>query len=537
MSAGAKVSEQAQSTAEARAVAEHVADVVVVGGGGSGLAAAVEAASLGREVILVEKNSDLGGSTIKSIGSISATCTPHQIRKGIKDNPADHFEDFGKFNEAVKNSVWKGFPNEDNLALRRILVNNVSDTVRWLESMGVRFFGPTLETPHRKPRMHNVLPNSRAYGYWLEKRARAIGVDIRTGRRASRLLLNGRRVEGVECVREDGTVERYRVRGAVVLTCGDYSAGGELKRRYARPELMAMQTSCNPVNTGDGHLMAMELGARVLNSHMAVARVRFIAPPVRKLLHRLPPWRLLTKFMELSLEYMPAWLLRPFIISFLTTVLEAQPSLFQNGAILVNKRGERFCDELDHPEYKLAEQPDQQAFIVFDDRLAQKYSKFPYFVSTAPGVAYAYVPDYQRSRRDVFHKAATIEALARTLGADPSTLMQTISKSNASFAAAKGKGGTASDKLSIEQGPFYALGPVSCFVPGTEGGLAINEQFQILGENDEPIPGLFGAGLAGQGGLMLEGHGHHLGWAFTSGRLAGRNAAYLATTANATAER
>ncbi|MBI4192253.1 MAG: FAD-dependent oxidoreductase [Betaproteobacteria bacterium] len=525
-----EVSEKGGAATEARAVAEYIADVVVVGGGGSGLAAAIEATTLGREVILVEKNPELGGSTILSIGSFSATCTPHQIRKGIKDNPQDHFEDCGKFNEAVKNSHWRDFHNEDNLALRRILVYNAGDTLRWLESMGVRFFGPTLETPHRKPRMHNVLPNSRAYGYWLAKRARALGVDLRTRRRATRLLSEGRRVVGVECVREDGALERYRARGGVVLSCGDFSAGEELKRRYARPELVTMKTSCNPANTGDGHLMAMELGARVLNSHMAVARIRFIAPPLRTLVHVLPPWRMLTKFMELSLEYMPAWLLRPFIMSFLTTVLEAQPSLYKHGAILVNKRGERFCDELDHPEFKLAEQPDHHAYIVFDDRLAKKYSKFPHFVSTAPGVAYAYVPDYQRSRRDVFHKAPTIEALARKMGVDPLTLVQTIGRRNASLAAEMSKGETASDTLSIEVGPFYAMGPVSCFVKGTDGGLAINEQFQILGENEEPIPGLFGAGVFAQGGMMLEGHGHHIGWAFTSGRLAGRNAAYLANT-------
>lgn len=154
-------------------------------------------------------------------------------------------------------------------------------------SIGVRFFGPTLETPHRKPRMHNVLPNSRAYGYWLEKRARAIGVDIRTSRRATRLVIDS------------------------------------------------------------------------------------------------------------------------------------------------------------------------------------------------------------------------------------------------------GRRGLAKDVLSIEQGPFYAMGPVSCFAMGTDTGLAINEQFQILRGDGLPIPGLFGAGTVGLGGLMAEGHGHHLGWAFTSGRLAGRNAAHLARTADA----
>ena len=47
----------------------------------------------------------------------------------------------------------------------------------------------------------------------------------------------------------------------------------------------------------------------------------------------------------------------------------------------------------------------------------------------------------------------------------------------------------------------------------------------IEGEDGTPIPGLFAGGSVGQGGLLLEGHGHHLGWAFVSGRIAGRNAA------------
>ena len=60
-------------------------DVIVLGGGGSGLAAAIEARSLGRKVVVVEKGKNVGGTTAWSIGSISATNTPHQLAKGIKD--------------------------------------------------------------------------------------------------------------------------------------------------------------------------------------------------------------------------------------------------------------------------------------------------------------------------------------------------------------------------------------------------------------------------------------------------------------------
>jgi predicted oxidoreductase len=56
----------------------------------------------------------------------------------------------------------------------------------------------------------------------------------------------------------------------------------------------------------------------------------------------------------------------------------------------------------------------------------------------------------------------------------------------------------------------------------------VNESLQLLGHGDKPVPGLWAAGSAGQGGLILKGHGHHIGWAFTSGRIAGRNAAAAA---------
>ena len=59
--------------------------------------------------------------------------------------------------------------------------------------------------------LNGVLPNSRAYGYWLEKRARAAGVDIRTRRRVARILTDDGHVVGVECTTDAGTLERYRV--------------------------------------------------------------------------------------------------------------------------------------------------------------------------------------------------------------------------------------------------------------------------------------------------------------------------------------
>jgi fumarate reductase flavoprotein subunit len=60
----------------------------------------------------------------------------------------------------------------------------------------------------------------------------------------------------------------------------------------------------------------------------------------------------------------------------------------------------------------------------------------------------------------------------------------------------------------------------------SDGGLKVDLNHRVIHRDGHPIPGLYAAGSAGQGGVILEGHGHHLGWAFTSGRLAGRNAAH-----------
>src|SRR3989304_3125154 len=186
-------------------------DVVVIGGGGSGLAAAIGAASSGARAVLLEKNPELGGTTACSIGSISASGTSHQKRMGIVDSPDEHYEDMGLFPKPAS--------RPDNDALRRILAHNVPETVGCLSAMGVEFLGPMEEPPHRKPRMHNVLPNSRAYIFHMERHARGIGVEIMTNARARRLRVSQGQVVGVEFDRADGTAEAvHALRGGVLAS-------------------------------------------------------------------------------------------------------------------------------------------------------------------------------------------------------------------------------------------------------------------------------------------------------------------------------
>lgn len=503
-------------------------DVVSIGGGGSGLAAACEAARLGRKVVLIEKNEKLGGSTAWSIGSFAGSNTPNQLRKGILDCPDDHFEDMGKFRELsgrIRNSPR---PVPNNLALRRLFVDNVSDTAHWMASMGVEFFGPLPEMPHRKPRQLIVLPNSRAYIYNLARAARKLGVDIRTSVRAKKLVVESGRAVAVLCDTPQGPVE-FRARGGIVLASGDFAANPEMRAKYL--PAMADARPTNPTATGDGHLMVEEVGGRVVDTTLQSAGIRF-QPPPWKWIFALPPHPIFTRMMRWGLEHLPGWMIRPLVIAQMTTLTVPSPYLFKYGSILVNKLGQRFTDELKNPgdsaKPALIDQPEGVGYIVMDKKIADRFSNWPCYISTAPGIAYAFIPDYRRARKDIFHEANTVPGLARKLNMPAGALEKTIADFNASLAAS----GKDSERLPLDRGPYVAMGPVRHYLNFADSGVAVNERLQVLGAEDKPIQGLYAAGFIGMGGVTLQGHGHHIGWAFTSGRLAGRFAAYGVVSEN-----
>jgi len=482
-------------------------DVIVVGGGGAGLAAAVAAATANRSVLLLEKEPTLGGTTGRSVGSITASATDLQRRAGIVDSPAQHFEDMALFagDLAIR----------DNLELRRLLTETVADTVAWLEKLGIIFFGPMPEPPHRVPRMHNVLPSSGAYIRQLWKEAQRLGAKAVLNARAQKLITTSGRVTGVEAIVEEQPVQFGATR-AVVLAAGDFSSGREFKKQYLADNIQDIE-GINPASTGDGQRLALELGGEIVNGDVVLGpEIRFVAPPARKVIERIPPTRLLARIMRQSLKFAPSFVLRPFFMMFVTTNLAPSHSLFREGAILVNKTGKRFVNEREAPQYAIPRQPERIAYIVFDNTVAAKFTDWPNFISTAPGLAYAYLADYKRNRRDIYFQADSIHGLAQAVGLPADALAQTIEEYNYSST-----GKTAP----LAASPFYALGPAKGWIVIADGGLKVNTDLQVLNRSGLPIPGLFAAGSTGQGGLLLEGHGHHLAWAFTSGRIAGRNAA------------
>ena len=425
-------------------------DVIVVGGGGTGVAAAIGARSRSVNVVLLEKNATLGGTTARSIGSISATQTSDQKRLGIVDNPDAHFEDMGQFSKHHADR-----PDNDDLA--RILCEHVPESVRLLEEWGAVFLGPMDEPPHRKPRMHQIMPNSAAYIFHAEKHARKIGVQILTGARARKLIATNGEVTGVE-IERGGQVEIVEAARGVILASGDYAADSGFKAQFFS-EAVAATEAVNPTNTGDGHRMALELGARIINPDMYGGGMRFVRPAKPAWQSRLPPAAWLMRLCNGVMRHVPQSLLRHFIMGFMTTVMVPERKMFQQGGILANARGERFADENQRMVFELALQPDGLGYILLDAATAKKFMHWPNYVSTAPGVAFAYLQDYERTRPDLFCRGATLSDVAQALGIDAAVLQQTIVTYNRGDGP-PGRG----ERPPVGEGPYVVLGPVKNYI-------------------------------------------------------------------------
>ncbi|MCX6497324.1 MAG: FAD-dependent oxidoreductase [Arthrobacter sp.] len=491
------------------------ADVLVIGGGGSGMSAAISAATSGATVIVLEKCPKVGGSTAMSVGSFTAANTAYQYRAGVNDSIDLFVEDM-----KVANGE---FEERENKELRRILAENAGSTVEWLGSIGVQFLGPTPEPPYEKPRMHNVLPNSGAYAEALLRECRKRGVVIHTSMRVEELLRNA---DG-EIIGARASGRDYFGRKGVILATGDYSASTEMKAKYVGEDA-AKIPPVNPNNTGDGFVLGTEAGGVMIQMDRLYEGLRFAPSKRVDPIKMLPSHPLVSKAMRLVVERLPRKVLAYVIRGALTSWVGPNNTMYRAGAILVGHGGKRIANEDSDKGMARAAAADAKntAYMIFDERVARKFSAWPNPVSTFPGVAYAYVDDYKRYRPDVYHRADTIEELAASTGLDPAVLAASVADWNATVkAGTDGDFGRQHLGQGVTEGPFYALGPMNAFITLADGGLAVDTGLRVTTPAGEPIPGLWAAGSTGQGGLQLLNHGLHIGWAMVSGRIAGRNVA------------
>jgi len=476
-------------------------DVIVVGGGGSGLAAAVSAAEHGANVLLCEKHAELGGATGIAVGSLTANRTRIQGNADIQDSLDEHAEDAGLFAppdiEACNNSE-----------MRRWFLSHSADTLHWLMNMGLNFYGPNPEPPNRVPRMHNVVPGAKAYITVLQARLVKLGGVVLTDTPVTELIHQDGRVIGV-MANVDGETSRYHARKGVVLAAGDYANSPSLISKYKGEQFAHIEGICERA-TGDGHLLAQDAGAKLINMQVTYGpELRFIPPATKTFQQLLPTRGPLAKLMGMVIPLVPQFFMNMMIKRLLVTWQHPEDALFKEGAILVNQNGVRFCIETQSPEreIEIALQPGKYGYILLDQNLIAKFSNWPNFISTAPKIGYAYVRDYLKLRPDVAVKGRTLAEIARKRDLPLDQLEISVKESG------------------LAEGPWVLLGPSKAYFTTTEGGVAIDKKFRALGSASKTIPGLYAVGQNGLGGQVLWGHGLHIAWAMTSGRLVGRQLA------------
>jgi fumarate reductase flavoprotein subunit len=444
--------------------------VVVIGAGAAGLVAALSAAELRAEVLVLERDALPRGSTALSAGLVSAAGTRWQRATGIEDSV-----------EAFAADIMAKAAGEPDPAEVMLLARTVGPTLEWLYD--VHGFAFSVITDFRYPghsalRMHGLPSRS---GEELVGRLREAvdqaGIPILTGARAHTLFTGASgAICGVGFARPNGISEEVGC-GALVLACNGYGANQALVAQHI-PELADALYFGHDGNQGDALLWGAALGAasRHLSGHQGHGSVAH------------PHGILIT------------W----------ATITE--------GGVQVNSEGKRFSDEsLGYSEQAalVLAQPGRCAFTVFDERIASVARQFE---------------DFGRAEQvGAILTADTVAELATRTRLPAGVLADTLGK----VAAVKQAGGIdvfGRNFAGVAQlEPPYRAVRVTGALFHTQGGLVIDEEARVLRQDGTVIPNLYAAGGAacGVSGASAAGYlsGNGLLAAIALGRVAGRAAA------------
>ncbi|MDR0514080.1 MAG: FAD-dependent oxidoreductase, partial [Coriobacteriaceae bacterium] len=227
------------------------ADIVVVGGGGTGCACALSAGEAGASVILLESSSALGGCSALCVGSLTTPGSKMQADKGIKDSAESYLEDaehhLAKTAKARAGEDW---------AIFELQAKEGGKTIDWLVDHGVKFNGPLAYPGNTNDRMHMLSPKSSAWPLVLQPLIEGTGGKILFNTKGVELVVEAGRVVGVKAV-DQITKEELFLKGTkgVFIASASCDASYDLKIRASTdPEQCTIDAAC-AFNDGTGLMM------------------------------------------------------------------------------------------------------------------------------------------------------------------------------------------------------------------------------------------------------------------------------------------
>lgn len=456
---------------------ELSADVIVVGGGGAGMAAATRLAQLGKSVILVEKSGFLGGAISVSGGNQVVMGSQLQIDNGVADDSVESMVADFEANGANKN----------NKEILTLFAENVGATTDWLVANCGIIFEEGLhqlgEYSHNRELAYTG--GGAGFAEAMRKAVEEAGVQVLLNTKAESLIADNGTVTGVKAASSDA--DYTLTAGDVVLATGGYGANKDMLTDEMKSALYYGPAS----STGEGIQMAQAVGAQTANMEYG---------------KRYP------NGIEVS-EGMAKSTIAGNIVG------------WTMSAILVNKDGNRVVNEKASNRTILEEELKQEGgelYLLLD---AETFEAWKAKLAPA-GISDADIEKYLEANgttTPVFAHGETLEEAAAAAGINADNLKATVEKYNGFVAKGSdddfGRAATYLTKT-IGEGPYYIVEQKPRFAT-TMGGLVINTSMQVLNEAGEPISGLYAAG-ENCGQVMGDDSpsGANNAWALTSGKLA-----------------
>lgn len=422
-------------------IIEKTQDLIIVGGGGAGFIAGIQAKLLGIEkVTIIEKMAFNGGNTRMSGGEYACYNNWIQQKEGIQDSKSNFIED-----------VLISGQGRSNEKLVQTLADHVLENAYWLKNeIGVRYKDEqSWYGGHRVPRTLWPLGDGPAYMNTLANKAGELGVNVIYNMKASEIMMENGKAIGIKAYQNNNIYHFYSDLG-VILTTGGFGANVDMREYYntSWPTLdKSIPTTNSPAIVGDGIAMAQKVGANLID--------------------------------------MDAIQLYPINNPATGNYYFVDYARLNGNALLVNKQGKRFVDEKETREIlsKAAiEQEDAIIYEIIDDQVAKEMN-----------LEEDYADEIARCLDQGVLVKGNLKECAAYFDIPYKNLEETINNYNRMVENGKDYDFNRQDLSKIGDGPYLMF---ACIVSvhHTMGGIQIDEKAHVIDINGNIIPNLYAAG-------------------------------------------